>query len=253
MSQDTPKTEQRVDRAQWIDQLPIDAATGVMLANQAEAIDALQNAVADMARAIRAIADRLRGDDAGRLIYVGAGTSARVGVQDGAELLPTFAFPAARVDFVIAGGPEALMRPVENAEDSADAAATQIAALNIGAGDCVVGLAASGNTPFTCHAIELARTAGALTVGIANNADTRLLSVAEIGILLDTGAEAVAGSTRLKAATAQKICLNILSTGAMCALGHVRNGLMVSMEPRNAKLRDRHRIIRETLATDGGG
>jgi N-acetylmuramic acid 6-phosphate etherase len=173
------------------------------------------------------------------LVYCGAGTSARIGVQDGAELLPTFNWPADKVAFVIAGGEKALLRAVENAEDSAEDGSSQITQLRVGSDDVVLGIAASGNTPFTVAAVETARRQGALTIGIANNAGSRLLSASDHPILIETGAEAVAGSTRLKAGTAQKIVLNLLSTAVMIQLGRVYRGLMVDMRPTNAKLRQR--------------
>ncbi len=249
MRNTSPATESRLGPDHWIDQLPPAEALAVMLENQAEAIPVLYDALPSIDVAITALYQRLQAGR-GRLIYVGAGTSARIGVQDGAELLPTFDFPAERVAFVIAGGPQALLQPVENAEDSADAATKQLNELAIMPDDCVLGLAASGHTVFTCTAVVEARKAGALTVGISNNHQTPLLAAAEIPIALATGAEVLAGSTRLKAATAQKICLNLMSTALMTRLGHVRNGLMSAMTPRNDKLRRRRDQIITQLAQD---
>lgn len=249
MSKDIPATEARLDEARWIDRLPVGDGLGVMLDNQAEAITAMRAALPAMEQAVIAISGRLK-SGVGRLVYAGAGTSARIGVQDGAELLPTFDFPADRVAFVIAGGPAALLRPVENAEDSADAGTTKTDELALGPNDCVLALAASGHTIFTRAVVEAARSAGALTIGISNNPDAPLLDESEIAITLDTGAEALAGSTRLKAATAQKICLNLISTAVMVQLGHVKNGLMVSMVPRNEKLRRRKLKIEAQLEQD---
>ena len=155
MSDNSPTTESRLDPDRWIDQLPPAEALAVMLDNQAEAIPALYAALPAIDSAVTALHQRLQAGR-GRLIYVGAGTSARIGVQDGAELLPTFDFPAERVAFVIAGGPQALLRPVENAEDSADAATQQLDELAITPDDCVLGLAASGHTVFTCTAVAAA-------------------------------------------------------------------------------------------------
>lgn len=204
---------------------------------QLAAVAALGPAVTVIATAVEAAAVRLR--RSGRLVYVGAGTSARIGVQDGAELLPTFSWPSDRVAFVIAGGEAALLRAVENAEDSAEDGARRIEELAVGADDVVLGVAASGNTPFTVSALTLARKRGALTVGIANNAGSRLLAASEHAILLETGIEAVAGSTRLKAGTAQKAALNLFSTALMVQLGRVYHGMMVDMRATNAKLRRR--------------
>ncbi len=205
--------------------------------SQVEAVAAVGPALAAIASAVESAVPRLR--RGGRIIYAGAGTSARIGVQDGAELFPTFNWPSAQVAFVIAGGEAALLRAVENAEDSAEDGMQRIAALGVGANDVVLGIAASGNTPFTVAAVTEARGRGALTVGIANNAGSKLLAAAEHPVLIETGAEAIAGSTRLKAGTAQKVALNLFSTAVMAQLGRVYRGMMVDMRPTNAKLRHR--------------
>lgn len=204
---------------------------------QREAVAAVEPALVALGVAIEAAAKRLRAG--GRLVYCGAGTSARIAVQDGAELLPTFNWPGDKVAFVIAGGPEALLRAVENAEDSAEDGAAQIERLGVGRDDVVLGIAASGNTPFTVAAVTAARSRAAMTVGIANNPGSRLLGASEHPVMIETGAEIIAGSTRLKAGTAQKIALNIFSTAVMLQLGRVYRGLMVDMRPTNAKLRKR--------------
>jgi N-acetylmuramic acid 6-phosphate etherase len=230
-------TEDASARYLDLDRLPAIAQVGLLHESQAEAVAAVQPALPSIAAAVGAAVERLR--RGGRLVYCGAGTSARIGVQDGAELLPTFNWPADKVAFVIAGGEKALLRAVENAEDSAEDGSSQITQLRVGSDDVVLGIAASGNTPFTVAAVETARGQGALTIGIANNAGSRLLSASDHPILIETGAEAVAGSTRLKAGTAQKIVLNLLSTAVMIQLGRVYRGLMVDMRPTNAKLRQR--------------
>jgi len=204
---------------------------------QVEAVAAITPALPAIAAAVDEAASRLK--RGGRLVYVGAGTSARIGVQDGAELFPTFSWPKDRVAFVIAGGEGALLQAVENAEDSTADGAAQIGKLRVGPDDVVIALAASGNTPFTVAAITQAHASGALTVGIANNANARLLAASEHPILVETGPEAVAGSTRMKAGTAQKIVLNLFSTMVMVRLGKVYRGLMVHMRPTNEKLRRR--------------
>jgi N-acetylmuramic acid 6-phosphate etherase len=230
-------TEDASARYLDLDRLPAIAQVGLLHESQAEAVAAVQPALPSIAAAVGAAVERLR--RGGRLVYCAAGTSARIGVQDGAELLPTFNWPADKVAFVIAGGEKALLRAVENAEDSAEDGSSQITQLRVGSDDVVLGIAASGNTPFTVAAVETARRQGALTIGIANNAGSRLLSASDHPILIETGAEAVAGSTRLKAGTAQKIVLNLLSTAVMIQLGRVYRGLMVDMRPTNAKLRQR--------------
>jgi len=203
---------------------------------QVEAVAAVGPAIRAIAAAVDEAAPRLK--RGGRLIFVGAGTSARIGVQDGAELFPTFGWPKDQVAFAIAGGEGALLQAVENAEDSASDGVARIIELKVGVNDVVIGIAASGNTPFTVAAVKEARARGAMTIGIANNT-SQLLSESQNPILVETGPEAVAGSTRMKAGTAQKIVLNLLSTMIMVRLGKVYRGLMVHMRPTNAKLRNR--------------
>jgi len=179
----------------------------------------------------------------GRIVYVGAGTSGRIGVQDGSELVPTYGWPEDRLVFAIAGGPDALMRSVEGAEDSETTGAAAIADAGIGADDVVIAVAASGTTPYTLGALRAAAAAAAVTVAVAANPGAPLLAVARHPILVATGSEAIAGSTRMKAGTAQKIVLNLLSTAVMVRLGRVYRGLMVHMRARNAKLRRRAAAI----------
>jgi N-acetylmuramic acid 6-phosphate etherase len=198
---------------------------------------------------VDAIARRL--EAGGRLIYMGAGTSGRIGAQDGAELPPTFNWPYERAITLMAGGPGALLRAVENAEDSTAAGPESLDGIGLTANDVVIGLAASGSTPYVVAGLDHARRKGALTIGIINNPGGKVGAAAEIEILLDTGPEFLAGSTRLKAGTAQKIALNAISTAVMIKLGYVYGGLMVEMRPTNAKLRERAvRIVAELAGTD---
>ena len=243
-------TESRLSADKWLDSLNTADALIVMLDSQAEAVNAVRAAMPQIEQAVTALYTRLAASQTGRLIYAGAGTSARIGVQDGAELLPTFDWPDSRTDFLIAGGMAALLQPIEHAEDDEVAAQQAVAALQPGPDDCVIGLAASGKTPFTIAVLRAARAAGCLTVGISNNSGAPLLDEAEYPICLATGVEALAGSTRLKAGTAQKICLNLISTQIMVLLGKVKNGLMAEMKPRNAKLEARHADIQAMLAAD---
>ena len=194
------------------------------------ALDAIAAAVDDAVPALR------RG---GRIVYVGAGSSGRIGVQDGTELPPTYDWPTDRLVFAVAGGVGALVQSVEGAEDNEAGGAHAIAESNIGVNDVVIGIAASGTTPYTIGALRAAGDAGAVTIAIANNPDAPLFKVARHRILADTGTEVIAGSTRMKAGTAQKIILNLFSTAAMVRLGRVYRGLMVHMRARNAKLRRR--------------
>lgn len=208
-----------------------------LIESQFTAIGAVQAAEVQIAQAIDAMAERL--GVGGRIIYMGAGTSGRIGAQDGAELPPTFNWPYERAITLMAGGPGALLRAVENAEDDREAAKTALDEAEVSASDVVIGIAASGNTPFVVSGLMHARVAGALTIGIINNPGGKVGAAAEIEILLQTGPEMLAGSTRMKAGTAQKVALNALSTGAMIRLGYVYRGLMVEMRPTNAKLRER--------------
>ena len=175
----------------------------------------------------------------GRIVYAGAGTSGRIGVQDGTELTPTFNWPTDRLVFAMAGGIGALVRSAEQAEDNETAGAEAMLSASIGASDVVIGIAASGATPFTIGALRAASSSGAVTIAIANNPGAPLFDVARHRILADTGSEVIAGSTRMKAGTAQKIVLNLFSTAVMVRMGRVYRGLMVDMRARNAKLRRR--------------
>jgi len=179
----------------------------------------------------------------GRIVYAGAGTSGRIAVQDGSELEPTFDWPPDRVVFAMAGGLDALVRSVEGAEDDEPAGAQAIAQAKIGASDVVIGIAASGTTSYTIGALRAAKAAGAVTIALANNPGAPLFEVARHRILVDTGSEVIAGSTRMKAGTAQKIVLNLFSTAVMVRMGRVFRGLMVDMRAVNAKLRRRAETI----------
>lgn len=239
-------TEDISPRYRDLDMWPAHEQVRALHESQLEAVAALGPALSAISAAVEAAATRLRHH--GRIIYAGAGTSARIGVQDGAELLPTFNWPAERVAFVIAGGEAALLRAVENAEDSSDDGARGIADLGVAGNDVVLGIAASGNTPFTVAAVKAARERGALTIGIANNPGSKLLAASEHPVPIETGPEPIAGSTRLKAGTAQKVALNMFSTALMAQLGRVYRGMMVDMHPTNAKLRHRSEMMVATIA-----
>lgn len=239
-------TEAADPRYRELDRWPTETAVEAMLEAQLAAIAALKGQTTPIAAAIDAAAERLRGG--GRIAYAGAGTSGRIGVQDGVELTPTFNWPFERLAFLIAGGPAALTRTQEGAEDSREAAIQAVATEGLGPDDVLIGVAASGRTPYVIAALETARAAGALTIGVSNNPDTPVLAVPEYAILADTGSEVVAGSTRMKAGTAQKVTLNLISTGIMLRLGLVHHGLMVNMQVSNAKLRQRAIRMVGTLA-----
>ncbi|MTH45824.1 N-acetylmuramic acid 6-phosphate etherase [Intestinirhabdus alba] len=190
-----------------------------------------------VARAVDAAAEALKAG--GRLIYMGAGTSGRLGVLDAAECPPTFGVPHGLVVGLIAGGPDALLRAVEGAEDNPQLGEADLIALNLSARDLVVGLAASGRTPYVLGGLRYARSMGCTTVAISCNPDSPLAGAADIAISPVVGPEALTGSTRLKSGTAQKLVLNTLSTGAMVKFGKVYQNLMVDMKASNHKLMDR--------------
>jgi N-acetylmuramic acid 6-phosphate etherase len=205
-----------------------------MIEGQLAAVAAVRAARRAIEKAALATEARLR--DGGRLVYVGAGTSGRLAAQDGAELTPTFSWPQERVLFLLAGGEGALVQAVEGAEDRSEHGAGVVRQNRIAAADVLVAVAASGTTPFTLACLREAKLHGALTIGIANNQNTPLLTEADHGIWLDTGPETIAGSTRMKAGTAQKATLNLLSSLVMIRLGHVYGGLMVDVQASNRKL-----------------
>jgi N-acetylmuramic acid 6-phosphate etherase len=205
-----------------------------MIEGQFAAVAAVRAASPALAEAALAIEPRLR--DGGRLTYAGAGTSGRLAVQDGAELMPTFSWPQERLLLLIAGGREALVQSVEGAEDESEEAIRLVERCEIDRHDVLIAVAASGTTPFTLACLREAKQRGALTVAIANNRDTPLLAEADHPIWLDTGPEPIAGSTRMKAGTAQRIALNSLSSLVMIRLGRVYRGLMVDLKAVNKKL-----------------
>lgn len=221
-----------------LDAWPTSDAVMAMFEGQLAAAAAVSLRVDALAEAAEQAAARLR-DSSGRLVYVGAGTSGRLAVLDGVELGPTFGWPRERLLYGLAGGMDALTTSIENAEDDEAGGRDFIASAKLNRADVVIVVSASGTTPFTVAAVGEASSAGALTVALASNAGTPLLEAAEHPILLDTGAELVSGSTRMKAGTAQKIALNLFSTAVMLRLGRVYNGLMVDMRPSNQKLRNR--------------
>jgi len=217
-----------------------------MYEGQLAAAAAVRGALGAIATAVEdAVPALQRG---GRIVYVGAGTSGRIGVQDGSELPPTYDWPVERIVFAMAGGLDALVRSSEGAEDNEAAGVQAMTEAKISANDVVIGIAASGTTPFTIGALRAASAAGAVAIAVASNPDAPLFEVARHRILVDTGGEAVAGSTRMNAGTAQKIVLNLFSTAAMVRMGRVYRGLMVDMRARNAKLRRRaYAIVREIV------
>jgi N-acetylmuramic acid 6-phosphate etherase len=218
----------------------------------ADILDAMvegQFAAVAAVRAVRpaleraALATEARLKEGGRLIYAGAGTSGRLAVQDGAELMPTFSWPEDRLLLFIAGGKEAMTRSIEGAEDEVEHAHRVVQEHKVAPKDVLIAVSASGTTPFTLACLRDARQRGALTIGIANNPDTPFLNEADHPIFLDTGAEPIAGSTRMNAGTAQRIALNLLSSLVMILLGRVYDGLMIDLQAGNEKLVDRSERI----------
>lgn len=213
------------------------------------AVDTVTAALPEITRAIDGIVGRMRAG--GRLFYVGAGTSGRLGIIDAVECIPTYNTPPELVQGVIAGGEEAFTRSIEAVEDDHQAGAGDLKLRGVTGNDAVVGIAASGRTPFVVGALIYARGIGALTVGIANNAPSQVLDAAEIAIPLNTGAEVIAGSTRMKAGTSQKMVLNMISTATMIQLGKVYGNLMVDVQVKNEKLRQRAiGLIRQIAEVD---
>lgn len=232
-----PQTEKPSESHAALDQYPVLDLVKTFADDQLTAVRAVQDAAPQIAAAVEAAVPRL--ERGGRLIYVGAGTSGRLGLLDSVELYPTFSWPSERAIALLAGGQQALLRAVEGAEDQTDQGAADIRGLNVEPNDVVILLAASGGTPYTMGALDEARRLGALTIGIGNNPGSPVALKAQCGVILDTGSELISGSTRLKAGTAQKITLNTLSSSIMVKLNKTYGNLMVDLKPTNAKLKRR--------------
>jgi N-acetylmuramic acid 6-phosphate etherase len=221
----------------------------LMNAEDANAVAAVATAADAIAKAIAIAVERLR--RGGRIVYVGAGTSGRLGVLDAAECPPTFNSDPSQVVGLIAGGRDALVRAVEGAEDDAEQGARDLDALAVGPHDFVVGIAASGRTPYVLGALQRAKAVGAATGAVACNADSDVAAVADVTMTAVVGPEVLSGSTRLKAGTATKLILNALTTGAMVGLGKTYGNLLVDLRATNFKLRDRaERIVAQAAGVD---
>lgn len=237
-------TEQRNPNSAEIDTLPTLEMLRVINDEDARVAPAVAVELENIAKAVDGIVNRIQ--TGGRLIYIGAGTSGRLGVLDASECPPTFNTPPGLVVGLIAGGDHALRHPVEHVEDSRDAGAEALQSVDVSDKDTVVGIAASGRTPFVLGAINFANEIGALTIGVCNSADSQLSEAVQIPIAVLSGPEVITGSTRMKSGTAQKLVLNMLSTGAMIRLGKTYGNLMVDVQPTNEKLRVRAvRIVAE--------
>ena len=241
------KTETRNPKTMHLDTMSALEIAQVMNEENAKSVAAIEMVLPQIAQAIDLIAEAFA--QGGRLIYVGAGTSGRLAVVDAAECPPTFGVPREQVVGIIAGGINTMIHASENIEDDPDEGIRELQALNLQAKDVVVGISASGGAAYICNAVTYARELGCVTVGITSNPGTKLTQVAQIAISPDTGPEVLTGSTRLKAGNAQKMILNMLSTGAMARSGYVYENLMINLKPTNIKLR--LRVIRITSQITG--
>jgi N-acetylmuramic acid 6-phosphate etherase len=239
-------TETQNPASAEIDALPvIDMLRVINTADQEVAL-AVERELPNIGRAVEAIVARL--ETGGRLFYSGAGTSGRLGVLDASECPPTFNTPPELVQGIIAGGDQALRHSIERAEDDPDQGRQDLIARGFSAADALVGIAASGRTPYVLGALAYARSLGALTIGLSCTPDSEVARAAEIAITPESGPEIVTGSTRMRAGTATKLVLNMLSTGVMIRMGYVYGNLMVNMQATNEKLTDRARRIIVSIA-----
>jgi N-acetylmuramic acid 6-phosphate etherase len=245
---DLPRTEQRNPRSLALGRLSAREVVELMDAEEAASIEAVRSAAASLANAAEAVAERFI--DGGRTIFLGSGTSGRMAIQEVSEIPPTFGVSPERFVALVAGGPTTGPSAITASEDDVEAAPRELEALGVGPRDAVLGLAASGTTPFVVAGVTFAARSGAWTCGIANNAGTPLLAAADVPILLDTGPEVLTGSTRLKAGTAQKLALNRITTAAMVRSGRVVENHMVDVVVTLDKLRERAvRIVADLSGT----
>lgn len=242
-------TEQRNPASASIDTLPAAEILAIINREDANVAGAVAAAIPTIAVAVDAIVEAMR--NGGRLFYIGAGTSGRLGVLDASECPPTFSVPYDLVQGIIAGGEAALSRATEASEDDPESGARDLLARGFGSKDVLCGIAASGRTPYVLGAVKKARELGATTIGVSCTPESELTRAAEIPIEVLTGPEIVTGSTRMKAGTATKLVLNMLTTATMVRLGYVYGNLMVNVQPRNEKLRDRAvRIVRDAAGIE---
>ena len=242
-------TEQRNPNTYNIDKLDTLSMLQVINEEDKKVASAVEAELPHIAAAVDLITDRLR--EGGRMFYIGAGTSGRLGVLDASECPPTFGVSPHMIQGLVAGGPKALISSIEGAEDNKDRATSDLQERNFTAGDVLVGIAASGRTPYVIGALEYANSIGATTVAISCVEESQIASIANIAITPITGAEVITGSTRLKAGTATKLVLNMLTTAAMIKLGKVYSNLMVDVQATNDKLRARAvRIVIEATGCD---
>ena len=237
-------TESVSNKSADLDMKRPEDALAILLTGQQDALSAVANALSDIASGAHVLAETIR--SGGKIAYAAAGSSGLMAMADGLELPGTFSIANDKIKILMAGGISSLTDMLGSTEDDGAAAADDVLNANIGAGDCLIGVSASGSTPYTLAALEAASNAGARTISIANNADTPLLRVADVGILLATPPEIIAGSTRMGAGTAQKVTLNMMSTLMAVQLGHVYDGYMINVRADNKKLRKRaEKIVSE--------
>jgi len=241
------RTEQVDEKFAMLDVMSVSELLQVMNESDAEVPKAIADVIPIIKTAIDGIVDRML--QGGRLVYLGAGTSGRLGVLDAAELGPTFSVAPTEVLAFIAGGEGALRHAVESAEDNSEAGVIELQEIELTSQDCVVGIAASGRTPYVIGALKYANEVGSLTIGLTSNPSSDISKIAQIAIDVDTGPELLAGSTRLKSGTAQKLVLNMISTITMIRLGKTFGNLMVDLQITNEKLQKRAvRIIQNATA-----
>ena len=231
------KTEMRNEKTMHIDRASTSEMLSMIQEENYNAVRAIEAAMPAIERAVDMITERMR--EGGRLIYMGAGTSGRLGVIDAAECPPTYGVSSDTISGIIAGGMDRMFSAAEGAEDSSEAGVADIKAKNLTKFDTVMGISAAGNAAYVADALAYARSVGALTVGLTCNEDSRLAREADVGIVTDTGAEAITGSTRMKAGSAHKMVLNMISTAVMVKLGHVYENMMINVRPTNIKLKRR--------------
>ncbi len=231
-----------------IDQVPINDALTILHQSDAEAVAAVQQSHRQLSPLISAVVQQFQSNPKARLIYVGAGTSGRLGVLDAVECVPTFGMPPDKIVGVMAGGVQALHTAVEGSEDNAEQATADLVKLGLTPADTVIGISASGKAAYVRQALKDAKAAGCVTGSLTNNSQSPLLQLADYPVLLATGPEVITGSTRMKAGTAQKLALNAISTVLAIQTGHTYGNVMVNVQPTNEKLRDRAARIVSALA-----
>jgi len=249
MKSKIPKIEELYPIDNQIDTLDLANAFDMMLNDQAKVFDIINKDKNNILSIIDFLTQHLSQFEDSRLIYCGAGTSGRIAVQDAVELYPTFGWPRKRIDFILAGGIKSLQKSVENAEDDIIEAKKNFIEKKIKRNDVIICIAASGNTKFTNEILKMSSRSKIRSIAISNNPDGIILKNSDFQIVLNTQQEVIAGSTRLKAGTAQKICLNIISTLVMTKLGNVKNGMMINMIPSNEKLKKRMSRIKKMNET----